>query len=58
MVSEMVDGRVRIDGHNVEIIGVRHISGCVITPQTGLRVHSSLAVLPFSVRVWSGMITI
>jgi hypothetical protein len=52
MVPEMLDVKVGIDGHNVEVIGGSPISGYVIaTRQTGLWGHNNIEVLPFSVRV-------
>jgi hypothetical protein len=59
MVSEMVYAKVRVDGHNVGVLGIIPISGYVIaTPQMGLCSHNNIELLLFSVRVWSGMITI
>jgi hypothetical protein len=52
MALEMLDVKVGIDGHNVEVIGVIPICGYVITaPQMGLWGHNNSHVLPFSVRL-------
>jgi len=52
MVPEIVDGKVWMDGDNVEVIGVIPVSGCVITtPQMGLCSPNDMERLPLRVRI-------
>ena len=52
VVLEMLDVKVGIDGHNVELIGVIRIPGYVITtPQMGLWGRNNIELLPFRVRL-------
>lgn len=52
MALDMLDIKVWIDGHNVEVTGVIPISDYVIViPQSGLHSRNNIEFLPFSPRV-------